>query len=103
MKQFHGPCVFGDLLLIIRFSFGQTLKPIIRLRRREDGQTKANNVISLTSWVCAGVVSLIYGGTFASSWEKFLLYFNGTKAGLTDPIFGKDIGFYMFSLPLLYQ
>lgn len=32
-------------------------------------------------------------------WEIALRYFNQVPFGNTDPIFGKDIGFYLFSLP----
>ncbi|MGZ8785509.1 MAG: UPF0182 family membrane protein [Acidimicrobiia bacterium] len=34
-------------------------------------------------------------------WEDILLYFNRTSFGVTDPIFGRDISFYVFQLPLL--
>jgi len=39
------------------------------------------------------------GFSESSSWEKILIYLNRTSFGITDPIFNKDIGFYMFSLP----
>ncbi|MDD4835883.1 MAG: UPF0182 family protein [Dethiosulfovibrio sp.] len=32
-------------------------------------------------------------------WEIALKFLNGTSFGSVDPIFGKDIGFYVFSLP----
>jgi uncharacterized membrane protein (UPF0182 family) len=45
------------------------------------------------------IVALFMGFSEGSSWEKILIYFNRTSFGITDPIFNKDIGFYMFSLP----
>ena len=51
------------------------------------------------------VVSLLLGLfaalAGASQWENLLLYFNGVPFGANDPLFGKDIGFYVFQLPLL--
>jgi len=39
-------------------------------------------------------------GVFASSgWFKFLQYLEQTKFNITDPIFMKDVSFYIFSLP----
>ncbi|MFQ6043552.1 MAG: UPF0182 family protein, partial [Candidatus Poribacteria bacterium] len=37
----------------------------------------------------------------ASRWDLFLRYFNGQSFSLKDPIFFKDIGFFVFSLPVL--
>ncbi len=34
-----------------------------------------------------------------NNWMKFLYYYHGSPAGYADPIFGKDISFYLFSLP----
>jgi uncharacterized membrane protein (UPF0182 family) len=49
------------------------------------------------SLVLAGLVGL----EAATHWEQWLKYFNPTPFGATDPVFGRDIGFYVFQLPLL--
>ncbi|MBP8644735.1 MAG: UPF0182 family protein [Syntrophobacteraceae bacterium] len=33
-------------------------------------------------------------------WEDFLLYLFAPSAGMQDPVFGKDVAFYLFSLPI---
>ncbi len=45
------------------------------------------------------IIALFMGFSESSSWEKILIYLNRTSFGINDPIFNKDIGFYMFSLP----
>ena len=45
------------------------------------------------------IVALFMGFSESSSWEKILIYLNRTSFGISDPIFNRDIGFYMFSLP----
>ena len=45
------------------------------------------------------IVALFMGFSESSSWEKILIYLNRTSFGIADPIFNRDIGFYMFSLP----
>ncbi|HWR60038.1 MAG TPA: UPF0182 family protein [Clostridia bacterium] len=44
------------------------------------------------------VLSLIF---VLDLWYDFLIFMNKTAFGLTDPIFSKDIGYYIFSLPFL--
>jgi uncharacterized membrane protein (UPF0182 family) len=38
----------------------------------------------------------------AGHWESFLLFFNSVPFGLPDPLFGFDIGFFVFKLPALW-
>ncbi|MBA3063359.1 MAG: hypothetical protein FP833_10480, partial [Atribacteria sp.] len=45
------------------------------------------------------IVALFMGFSEGTSWEKILIYLNRTSFGISDPIFNRDIGFYMFSLP----
>ena len=52
--------------------------------------------------VGAGIVLAVFAGQWAAvQWEHFLLYLNAASVGTVDPVFGKDIGFYLFRLPLL--
>lgn len=39
------------------------------------------------------------GAAMTGEWTMVLRYFHGTPFGVTDPIFGHDIGFYVFGLP----
>ncbi|WP_242676745.1 UPF0182 family protein [Rhodococcus sp. ABRD24] len=48
------------------------------------------------------VIGLFAGLVAQSSWATVQLFFNGDSFGITDPQFGKDIGFYSFDLPF-YQ
>ena len=50
----------------------------------------------------AAIVLALLMGLFAGSrWETWLYFLYGTPFGKTDPILGRDIGFYVFTLPLL--
>jgi uncharacterized membrane protein (UPF0182 family) len=37
----------------------------------------------------------------ASQWENLLLFTNKLDVGMVDPVIGKDIGYYLFSLPFM--
>ena len=48
-----------------------------------------------------GVVSIIAAVYAGGQWETWLYFIHGTPFGKTDPILGRDVGFYVFTLPLL--
>ena len=37
----------------------------------------------------------------SAQWENYLRFFNPTSFGIADPLFNRDIGFYVFQLPFL--
>ncbi|MDD2271300.1 MAG: UPF0182 family protein [Desulfuromonadaceae bacterium] len=45
------------------------------------------------------LLALLAGNWGAMRWEEILLFTNRVDVGTVDPIIGKDIGFYLFSLP----
>jgi len=47
------------------------------------------------------VAGLIAGAAAAPSWDGVLRALNATPFGVRDPVFGRDIGFYVFTLPAL--
>ncbi|MBU0580004.1 MAG: UPF0182 family protein [Candidatus Margulisbacteria bacterium] len=51
--------------------------------------------------VAACGLGLFLGSLAASKWEIFLKFINATPFQKVDPLFGKDIGFYVFKLPFL--
>ena len=48
------------------------------------------------------LLALMMAGAAAGQWEEILLYLNSEPFQLTDPIFGRDVAFYIFNLPI-YQ
>ncbi|MFQ5829268.1 MAG: UPF0182 family protein [Candidatus Methylomirabilia bacterium] len=52
-----------------------------------------------------GVIAFFFGVRASGAWETLLAYFNRGPFAVTDPIFNRDLAFYVFSLPfwrLLY-
>ena len=55
-------------------------------------------------WLIAAVAilfGLTAGLAVSAEWEPFLLWRNGQPFGIDDPQFGRDIGYYVFTLPFL--
>lgn len=53
------------------------------------------------SIVAIVVLSVIFGGIVASRWEVFLRFSNAIPFNQMDPVFGRDVSFYVFTLPML--
>jgi uncharacterized membrane protein (UPF0182 family) len=46
-------------------------------------------------------LAVIFGSIAGGHWDTMLRYLNGKPFGEEDPVFGRDIGFFVFSLPAL--
>ncbi|HEY8636751.1 MAG TPA: UPF0182 family protein, partial [Candidatus Limnocylindrales bacterium] len=62
----------------------------------------------LAGWtlgIVALLLALIIGGSVSGAWETVLLWIHrvpfSPTASVTDPVFGKDISFFLFELPFL--
>jgi uncharacterized membrane protein (UPF0182 family) len=49
----------------------------------------------------AALVALLMGIYSGAQWETWLYFIHATPFGRTDPILGRDVSFYVFTLPLL--
>ncbi|MGE0354647.1 MAG: UPF0182 family protein [Gemmatimonadales bacterium] len=47
------------------------------------------------------VLGLFTGIAASPAWDTLLLALNRTPFGIADPVFGRDVGFYVFSLPAI--
>lgn len=50
----------------------------------------------------SAIVAFVFGSILSANWDAFLRFRYGGAYGLRDPLFGVDIGFYLFHLPF-YQ
>ena len=94
--------LYGNLLIALRLSriplFGDQAGAGafgIPYREMEPGLLK---ILILMGSLLVGLFAAANG---AAQWENFLLFFNPTPFNLSDPLFKKDIGFYVFQLPFL--
>jgi len=56
------------------------------------------------SYIIAGAISVfafLMGVNIAGEWPQLLLFLNQSNFGVLDPVFGRDVSFYVFSLPVL--
>ena len=64
-------------------------------------QLPVEGVLRGGAFVVAALISLATAGSMMADWPKFALYWYQPHqpAGVADPIFGRPLGFYLFSLP----
>ena len=101
-----GACFFiilaGNLLIALRLSriplFGDQAGAGafgIPHRELEPGALK---ILILMGSLLVGLFAAANG---SAQWENLLLFLNPTPFGVSDPLFRKDIGFYVFQFPFL--
>ena len=66
------------------------------------GITISRRAVARTMALTAAAVAAIFAIGFCTQWDTFLRFRYGGSFGLSDPIFGVDLGFYLFTLPF-YQ
>src|SRR5262249_13271611 len=59
-----------------------------------------SRVLRPLAWVISAAAGLLYGFGMRESWRDFALYLHRAQTDLTDPIFNKPVGFYLFTLPI---
>jgi hypothetical protein len=85
---------------VIQVDFGQT-RQRMQGNLSEFGRTIARS--PLLSWIILGfslLVSISNGLALSAQWLTVKAFFSQVPYGVADPIFNKDISFYMFSMPL---
>jgi uncharacterized membrane protein (UPF0182 family) len=65
------------------------------------GQLLTKRFAQRTALGLSALVGILTGLTVSGGWENVLLYLNGGDFNQVDPIFGRDAGFYIFTLPFL--
>jgi len=55
------------------------------------------------SRIIAGVFAFFFASSFYRLWDEWFRFIHPQTFGETDPVFGLDVGFYIFRLPLIQQ
>jgi uncharacterized membrane protein (UPF0182 family) len=103
---FLGSAILTALLLAATFLLFQRLFGAYAFEQRtivlnnQPFQFSPARFIRPLGWIVSAVFGLIYGFKLKEHWRQFALYLNQPPTSLHDPIFGKSLGFYLFSLPL---
>ena len=98
--------LYGNVRIARAMSGGRVLRPVsmsplpieVTLERVREAAGRVGNVAMLAA---SAVIAVLSGIAVAESWEVFALALSGGAFGAVDPQFGRDVGFYFFTLPAL--
>ncbi len=93
------------LYVNLRFARRQTAqRPRVVLGTASDGTpiTLEGRRLASLAMPVSLAAALFVGLMGANDWLAWLSYFNATPFGVADPVFGRDVSFYVFRLPI-YQ
>ncbi|MFC1893363.1 UPF0182 family protein [Chloroflexota bacterium] len=63
---------------------------------------KIQQILRVNVILGTALLSLIFGLVAQGNWEVVLRFYNGQPFGITDPVFHREVSFYVFSLPFYY-
>jgi uncharacterized membrane protein (UPF0182 family) len=80
------------IILLINYFIADWLIPV-----------RVDRVYQLGLLAILFVLALIFGLINANAWDEYLLYINSMPTGVEDALYGRDLAFYLFTLPILQK
>ena len=102
---FAGAAVITALILSSTFWLFQRLFGSAAFEQRtiilnnQPFQFSPARVIRPVGWLVSAFFGLVYGLAIKDDWQQFALFTHQPATSGIDPVFGKSLGFYLFSLP----
>ena len=90
------------LVLFINYQIAQTLTRdrVVRLAQSSPWDPYLPDLVRYGSLAVITLLALASAANGASAWESVLKFLNPVEFGSQDPLYGRDVGFYVFQLPL---
>ena len=96
---------FATFIVFLGFNYWLALRltgdRAFRFLESSEFEPYTNKIATYTISVLVFLTALSVANLSAKYWELFPQFFNATEFNLLDPIYQKDLGFYIFRLPLL--
>ncbi len=97
-----GGFAFGYIYGNVRFARGTgTGFPVLYVNRGDGVSIDVSRMLTRLFLPVALVLAFLTAVSASASWLLVLKGFNGVPIGTRDPLFGRDISFYLFRLPLI--
>ena len=88
------------LWINVRLTKGAIVQAFIRFSQGDPSSSPWKRVSRFVLFGSA-VAGALVGGAVSESWEVVVYGLHAESFGVSDPLFGKDVGFYVFTLPFL--
>jgi uncharacterized membrane protein (UPF0182 family) len=87
----------ANIIVALRVRSGPALRAV-GIRR-----AIVRSPIGTIALVAAAVVALILSGWAGTQWQNLALFQHASPTGITDPVLGQDVSFYLLTLPFLHS
>ena len=79
------------------------MTPGLPLGQRGDGGRPARiaSLAKVLGWLVTLLPALVFGMVASSLWLEVLSFFHRVPFDVTEPVFGQDVSFYVFELPMI--
>ena len=98
VSMFISAAIFSSVLFYINW---KAAKSFIRKLGNVDVDF-LDNIETLYAFISVILITIL-SSIFAGYYFIFLQYFNRSPFGILDPIFGNDVSFYVFTLPVIHK
>lgn len=98
---YWGVALISFLFLFLNLKVVQ--RCVARFYKKEAFLSISRRETKIVEWgatIAVAAIALLLGFWARGQWNRILLYINQVSFNLPDPIFSKDVGFYIFSLPV---
>jgi uncharacterized membrane protein (UPF0182 family) len=87
----------ANVIIALRLRSGPGLRAV-GIRR-----SSLRSPIAVIGLIGAALIALILSGGAGSQWQTLALYQHASPTGITDPVLGQDVSFYLLTLPFLHS
>src|SRR6266699_2318910 len=97
-----GGAAFALLYANLRFAQrGIVPNPVVMQMNAQTPAVDVTRLVRRLALPAALVLALFIALAVSSGWMPVLQFLNQTPFGVTDPVFGRDLGYYVFTLPII--
>ncbi len=97
-----GGAAFALLYANLRFAQRRIVpNPVVMQMNAQTPAVDVTRLVRRLALPAALVLALFIALAVSSGWMPVLQFLNQTPFGVTDPVFGRDLGYYVFTLPIV--
>ena len=95
-----GALITAIVMAVSMFLAHRSSAGAVELPIPEELASLLSRVVGWAAVIATVIFSLIFGSVMSANWELFLRFENAVPFGQLEPVYGRDLGFYIFKLPI---
>jgi uncharacterized membrane protein (UPF0182 family) len=100
---FVGSLALAFIYLAINVLIALRIRSGPGLRSVGISRSSIRSPLGIIAVLGAGLIALILSGGAGTQWQTLALFQHASPTGITDPVLGQDVSFYLLTLPFLHS